>query len=156
MEQTIAEKIALYQTQENALHFTAFDQEMAWELGCLLVKRAKALGYTFAMGIRIGELQVFAYVFPGRALKESNWVRRKCQTVMHSAASSIRFTAELAQAGKTLEDLGLDRAVYGDSGGGFPIHVDGQGVIGAVAVSGLPAEVDHQFIVDTLTEFLGK
>lgn len=154
MEQTIQEKIELYKAQEDALHFPAFDKEMAWDLGCLLHDRAAALGYHFAMGIHLGDVQVFSYVFPKRVLAQSTWVRRKTNTVLHCGYSSIRFTAETEAAGKTFEELGLDLAVYGNSGGGFPIFVEGQGVVGAVAVSGLPAEVDHQFIVDTLTEYL--
>ena len=40
------------------------------------------------------------------------------------------------------------------AGGGFPIHLKGTGVIGAVTVSGVPQREDHGFVVEMLCRFL--
>jgi uncharacterized protein (UPF0303 family) len=48
----------------------------------------------------------------------------------------------------------LDPALYAAHGGAFPIRVAGAGVIGVVAVSGLPQREDHALVVTALTQFL--
>ena len=50
---------------------------------------------------------------------------------------------------------GIDSADYVLAGGGFPVAVRGAGVIGVIAVSGLPERDDHGIIVATLCEHLG-
>ena len=39
-------------------------------------------------------------------------------------------------------------------GGAFPILLDKTGCVGVVAVSGLPQEDDHRFVVEQLVAFL--
>ncbi len=41
------------------------------------------------------------------------------------------------------------------AGGGFPVTVKGAGIIGVIAVSGLPERQDHGVIVDALCDHLG-
>ena len=41
------------------------------------------------------------------------------------------------------------------AGGGFPVTVKGAGVIGVIAVSGLPEREDHGVVVAALCEHLG-
>ena len=64
-----------------------------------------------------------------------------------TAARECMPTRELGQAARHPED-GFDMAYYGDPryvgwGGGLPVFLDGQ-VTGAVAVSGLPEQVDME------------
>ena len=42
---------------------------------------------------------------------------------------------------------GIDSADYVLAGGGFPVTVKGAGVIGVIAVSGLPEREDHGIVV---------
>ena len=49
---------------------------------------------------------------------------------------------------------GLDIAEYVLAGGGFPVTVKGAGVIGVIAVSGLPEREDHNVVVDALCDHL--
>ena len=46
--------------------------------------------------------------------------------------------------------------LYVLAGGGFPVTVKNAGVVGVIAVSGLPERDDHGVIVDALCEYLGK
>ena len=52
----------------------------------------------------------------------------------------------------------VDEVSIGDyvlAGGGFPLTVKGAGVIGVIAVSGLPEREDHGIVVATLCAHLG-
>jgi uncharacterized protein (UPF0303 family) len=49
----------------------------------------------------------------------------------------------------------LDPDLYAAHGGAFPVNVRGVGVVGTVAVSGLPQLEDHALVVEVLAEFLG-
>jgi uncharacterized protein (UPF0303 family) len=40
------------------------------------------------------------------------------------------------------------------SGGSFPVRFRGVGVVAAVTVSGLTSEEDHDFIVESLTQYV--
>ena len=51
--------------------------------------------------------------------------------------------------------MGLPLRRYGFAGGGFPIAIAGVGVVGAVAVSGLPQRDDHAMVVEALAELAG-
>lgn len=53
-----------------------------------------------------------------------------------------------------LQDLCAQSEIYGFGCGGFPITVKGQGVVGAVAVSGLPDPADHHYVVGALEKML--
>jgi len=45
---------------------------------------------------------------------------------------------------------------YAAHGGAFPIIIDGLGVVGVVAVSGLPQVEDHQLVVDAMEDYMSK
>ena len=70
--------------------------------------------------------------------------------------STYRMVLEQQRPGPDLQaGHGLDSADYVLAGGGFPVTVKGAGVVGVIAVSGLPEREDHGVIVDALCEHLG-
>ncbi len=63
---------------------------------------------------------------------------------------------ELEQKNTTLADrFGLVLTEFAAHGGSFPLAIAGSGVIGSVAVSGLPQRVDHELVVEGLCGELG-
>jgi tRNA (guanine-N1)-methyltransferase len=58
-----------------------------------------------------------------------------------------------ADLGLRVEEISIGDYVL--AGGGFPIAVKGAGVIGVIAVSGLPERQDHGVVVDALCDHLG-
>ncbi len=63
---------------------------------------------------------------------------------------------ELQQKNTTLaERFGLALTEFAAHGGSFPIAIVGSGVIGSVAVSGLPQREDHELVVEALCGELG-
>jgi uncharacterized protein (UPF0303 family) len=70
--------------------------------------------------------------------------------------SSYGLGLELQQKNTTLADrFGLVLTDFAAHGGSFPVAVAGSGVIGSIAVSGLPQRDDHELVVEALCGELG-
>lgn len=50
--------------------------------------------------------------------------------------------------------MAADSADFVIAGGGFPLRVNGAGIIGSITVSGLPQREDHNVIVAALCDHL--
>ncbi|MFR5641060.1 MAG: heme-binding protein, partial [Butyricicoccus sp.] len=101
----------------------------------------------------VNGLVVFRYFAEGAKPDSELWLARKRNAVDLMETSSLRFFAELEDAGETFADRKLDPNEYA-AGGGFPIRLRGTGVIGSICVSGYPDHVDdHQLIINTLAEY---
>lgn len=84
-------------------------------------------------------------------------MQRKSNVVAHFRRSSYAIGLRMQQAGTTLADkYGLPAADYAAHGGAFPLTLAGVGVIGSVAVSGLPQRADHELVVEALCAQLGR
>ncbi|MET3807494.1 uncharacterized protein (UPF0303 family) [Nakamurella sp. UYEF19] len=151
----LAALIQQLEQQESDLVFDGFDHAAAWRLGSALVARATQESAPVAVDIRLGEQQVFHAALAGSFADNDAWIERKCALVRRFGVSSFLFGRRLAAAGKSLEEATLlDPAHFAAHGGAFPILIDGVGVVGTVAVSGLPQSEDHRMVVEVLTEFL--
>ena len=147
--------IAQIARQEEELRFTAFGEADAWGLGSLMRQTAAERKLPFVIDIRIGNRPLFYTALPGSTPENPDWVRRKVNTVYRFHKSSYRVGREHALQKKVFDaSRGLDPMDYAPAGGGFPIHLAGTGVVGAVTVSGVPQRQDHEFVVEMLSRFL--
>ena len=134
----VTEKIALLVAQEEALHFESFTAEDAWELGKLFVADAMDRDLSIAISIRtMSGKTLFQYACEGTGYGAQAWLDRKFRTVQHFEMSTLRYAQFLKTRGATLAERGLDPTKFVACGGGFPIFVDGVGVVAAAMVSGL-------------------
>jgi len=151
LEQDIAQLIR----QEDRLRFPKFDEADAWALGSQMRAAALDRKLPFVIDIRIGNRPLFYTALPGSTPENPDWVRRKVNTVLRFHRSSYRLGREYELKGHKLDrSRGVDPLDYAPAGGGFPIHVIGTGVIGAVTVSGVPQRDDHNFVAEMLSLFL--
>ena len=99
-----------------------------------------------AVGIRITykDLLIFQYLMDGK--KEDIWLKRKERTVLESGCSSYEVFLNKDQYSSW-----IDNDNYAICGGGYPIIENGN-CVGAICVSGLKHDEDHQLIVDILKE----
>ena len=66
-------------------------------------------------------------------------------------SSAARFAA----SGTALDqEMGVEPIDYAAHGGAFPITIKDVGVVGTVAVSGLPQADDHALVVELLERFI--
>ena len=147
--------IAQIARQEEALRFDSFSEADAWALGSLMREQALQRNLPFVIDIRIGTRPLFFTALPGSAPDNVDWVRRKVNTVYRFHKSSYRVGREYQLKGQVFDaSRGMDLMTYAPNGGGFPLHVSGTGVIGAITVSGVPQRQDHEFVVEMLCRFL--
>ena len=147
--------IAGIRKQEEKLRFRKFDEVDAWALGSAMRALAVEKKLTLVIEIRVAGRLLFYTALPGTSADNTEWVRRKVNTVMRFAAASYRIGLESLKAGKPFDATrGLEPMNYASAGGGFPIHVEGVGVVGSITVSGVPQREDHGLVVEALCSFL--
>ena len=148
-------ELAELAAQEERLVFDAFGHDDAWRLGSLLVELARERGAAVTVEIRRGAQQLFHFALEGTSADNDAWLARKCAVVERYAESSFRVGARFRAKGSTFEESSrLDPDRYAAHGGAFPVRLRGTGVVGAVAVSGLPQAEDHALVVEALERFL--
>jgi uncharacterized protein (UPF0303 family) len=152
----VADDIALIKKQEATLVFPAFDEAVAFEIGSAIRKRALAEDLPIIVDIRTFDRPLFYSAMPGSNASNPDWARRKINVVKRFLKSTYRMVLEQQRPDRAFKvGEGLDIADYVLAGGGFPVTVNGAGVIGVIAVSGLPEREDHGVVVDALCAHLG-
>lgn len=148
-------EIIWLRAQEELLQFSAFSNDDAWKLGCMLVARAKSQNVSPAFEITVNGYSVFRYGFPGTNQHNAHWLRRKRNTVSVTGMSSLRAGLQLCFAEEDPErDWHLSTQDYAFLGGGFPLTLRNTGIVGAICCSGLPHEKDHLIVAETLADYL--
>jgi uncharacterized protein (UPF0303 family) len=141
--------------QEDELQFRTFTNDDALRLGLALVERARAEGKSLTADIRRNGQQLFHAALPGTSADNDAWIQRKVNVVNRYGHSSYLVGTRFRAKGTTFEEGSrLDLDQYAAHGGAFPIIVRDVGVVGTVAVSGLPQAEDHAFVVSVLRAFL--
>lgn len=153
----LSDDLKTIRLQEQELHFSRFDEDVAWQLGMRVRELAVARKFGVVIDVRRFGQAMFYCALPGTSPDNPEWVRRKGNVVARFHRSSYAIGLELQQSGGTLmEKHGLSLADYAVHGGSFPIRVASAGVIGSVTVSGVPQRSDHELVVEALSFVLGK
>jgi len=148
--------IAKIAEQEATLVFEKFDEAAAYAIGSAIRERGLKEKHPIVVDIRTWDRPLFYAALPGSTADNANWARRKRNVVQNFHKSTYRMVLEQQRPDRTFKPgAGLDSADYVLAGGGFPLTVKGAGVIGVIAVSGLPEREDHGVIVDVLAGYLG-
>jgi len=143
--------------QEATLVFDRFDEAVAFEIGTAIRERALKDGLPVVVDIRTFDRPLFYAALPGSSGNNAHWARRKINTVKLLLKSTYRAVLEQNRPDSIFPPrYGLDMADYALAGGGFPVAVRNAGVVGVIAVSGLPERDDHNLVVAALCGYLGK
>jgi uncharacterized protein (UPF0303 family) len=142
--------------QEQVLQLSTFDEATAWDLGCRIKAICEARKVGVTIEVRRAKETLFFYAMPGVVPNNTEWVRRKRNTVelLHRSSYSVGLahgkdnTSLPAKCGVPLSD-------YAEYGGSFPIRVRGVGCVGTVTVSGVPQREDHAIVVEALASLCG-
>jgi uncharacterized protein (UPF0303 family) len=141
----------------NKLIWPKFDFELAWQIGARLRELGIARRCPIVVDVRYFGQPLFYSALPGSVPDNADWIRRKSNTVARFHRSSYRVGLTLKQAETTLLDrYALASADFSSHGGAFPVNVKDIGVIGSVAVSGLPQRDDHELVVEAICLALNR
>ncbi len=150
-----AELVRALEDDERRLVLRRFDNTDAWRLGSTLAGWATERGLDVVVLIERNGHELFHAVLGGATPDNDAWARRKINVVRRFEASSYLVGRRLAATGRALDaDWGVDPAGFAAHGGAFPIRIAGVGVVGVVAVSGLPQAEDHALVVAALETLL--
>jgi uncharacterized protein (UPF0303 family) len=141
--------------EEAELQFAGFTLDDVWALGGRLRAAAVDAGHPVAIAIWLGPQRVFHTALPGSSADNDGWLDRKCRVATRYGRASL-LIGELFRAGggDFDADSRLDPNEYAAHGGVVPIRIRDAAIIGAVGVSGLPQQDDHDLVVTTLREYL--
>ena len=147
--------LAELERQERELQFDRFDFDTAWRLGVALVEAGRSRELPIAIDVRRNGQQLFHAALPGSAPDNDAWILRKTRVVDRFGKASLHVGERARRDGTTFEEqMRLPPDEYAAHGGAFPITVRGVGVVGTVAVSGLPQLEDHALVVAVLSDLL--
>lgn len=136
--------------------FASFDEEVAYAIGKALRAAAVLKRAPVAIDIRSSARRLFYTTLPGASPDNEDWARRKGNVALRCNASSYLVQLRLEAEGRMpWPDGALETQTYAVHGGGFPVRVNGTGVVASIAVSGLPSHEDHGLIVTVLAQHLG-
>lgn len=145
------EEISKLQQQQKDLVLKKFDEDDAWKMGVWMREQASTNNYAVGMSISLNHKKVFHCTMPNTAPLSDDWLRRKENTVYKFFKSSFEMAYFLDKNEQTCHSrYGLAHEDFAIAGGGVPICVEGVGVVGAVAVTGLPQEKDHALSADAI------
>lgn len=142
--------------RENDLVLSHFDEDDAWWLGCHLRDAGRGQQAPIAIDISVGPTTLFTALLPGATADNLGWIKRKVAIAWRYQKSSYLMNQKFAAGENMFERFGLDHATYAAAGGAVPIRVAGVGMVGVVAVSGLPQLDDHMMVLDALSALQNK
>lgn len=152
---TIDMLLRKYEDELDNLIFDDFNSEIALSIGTHIIDIAKKNKYTLTIDISVFNHQLFHFSFDGTTPDKDLWVKRKRNVVQHFYTSSIYMAKKLERDGTSLAGkYGLPSDEYSATGGSVPIIVKNTGVIGAITVSGLKPEEDHDLVVSSIKKYL--
>lgn len=129
-------------------------------LGEIALRLARAKNLPVAIEVRIDEWKVFHVSLPGAKPENDWWIDRKARVVASDGHSSMYERVAAEEEG--VDELSwyamnnLPEETHALHGGGYPLHVVGEGHCGTILVSGVPQVDDHKLAVAAVREFLGK
>ena len=141
--------------QEKLLRFDSFSNEEAWQLGSFLVNKVYELELELAVSIRkLSGAIVFQHETEGTNALNDKWMQRKFNTVSLMEQSSFGAWVDANLKEESVAVHGLDSKEYVFIGGGFPIRLKTGEMVAVLIASNLPHQMDHQFLVDGLAQYL--
>jgi len=147
---------------ETELQFDHFDHDIAWALGCSIVELARSRSTGVVVNIRRNGQRLFHAALAGTAADNDDWIERKSRVVDRFGHSSLYLGTLMASADSRFsestfeESYRLDASLFAAHGGAFPVIVRGTGMVGTIAVSGLPQLEDHALVVEGVRRFLAS
>jgi len=143
--------------EEQELQFTKFNEAIAWQIGSQLVERSTTENLPITIDITRGDHQLFHASLPGTSADNDEWIKRKVRLVYRFGHIFFYIGQLLKNKGKRIEEAYLlPESEYAPHGGCFPVIIKDTGLIGAITISGLTQEEDHNLVVQAIRDYLAQ
>ncbi|WZL81178.1 heme-binding protein [Vallitaleaceae bacterium 9-2] len=142
--------------EEMSLQLKKFSRSDAFELALIILEKVEEYEKPIIIEIEMNKVVIFRYFMDETIEDGALWLARKRNSVNLMNMSSLRFQYWLKQKNATISSRLLNTRDYIDCGGGYPIRIEGMGVMGSICVTGLIDTEDHKLIVDSLKAFKEK
>ena len=131
--------------------FKKFDAEDAFIIGSYVAKKAIENKAQICVDIYAYGRTLYHFSSDQCIPDNDNWLRRKRNTVLYFQHSS-KYIFHKIKGDQTLlaSKYGLKAEDYTAIHGGFPIMIESSGIVGAICVSGMEPEQDHQLILEAI------
>jgi uncharacterized protein (UPF0303 family) len=141
--------------QERTLQFVRFTNDDAWALGSAFVTEARRRDLPVVIEISRSGQQLFHAGLSGTSPDNDTWIARKSRVVTRIGHSSLYLGQQCRDEGTTFEErYGQPLMEYAAHGAAFPLTIRDVGVVGVIAVSGLPQVRDHRLVVEVIGAYL--
>ncbi|MBB5399541.1 MULTISPECIES: heme-binding protein [Paraburkholderia] len=144
-----------FDEQARRTKLPVFNAEVARRLGEIVVNIAGRRSLPIAVGVALPDRPLYFCALEGSNAENVDWIRRKENTVFHFERSSLEVGVMLERNEQRLASLGLPEQRFTALGGGVPLRVVNDGIVGAMCVSGLDHVADHELVVEALCWHLG-
>ena len=151
------ERVAELAADETRFVSDSFDSATAWRLGTLMVERAVREDAAVIIDIRRPGRVLFRSALAGTTAENEAWLERKARTVFGTRraprswprASRLRASTPGRRHGSTRGSSRLPEALS-------HCVFHGVGLVAAITVSGLTSDEDHDFVVQSLTQYVDR
>lgn len=148
--QNIAELMDKIQADERKYELEEMNSKLAMQMGLFIVKRVREMGKCVSMRITLNHRILFGYSMDDYKPEGDDWMRRKENLVYETNSSSYYWQLWVETSGHDLDWRGMSYADYAPAGGSFPLRVKGAGVCGAVTITGMAANEDHDLAFEAI------
>ncbi len=119
--------------------------------GLFALKTLRELNPAAALEIYKNGRRMLLFITDKMSPDKENWLERKRNSVLYFGLSTHDLNKKCDGQASVLESkYGLDKGNYTLVAGGIPIVIEGVGMVGALCVTGLLPEEDHDLAVNIL------
>lgn len=134
--------------EEEKYEFIKFNSEDALRLGKYSIEYAKKNHLEICIDIYAYSKQLFHYCSDGCTLNNEQFLVKKRNSVLFFGHSTkFLYCKNNGNQEVLSQKYGLNTTNYTFTPGGFPIKIRDSGIVGAICVSGLEPEKDHNFVL---------
>ncbi len=143
--------LAALTAEEASFHLPSFSFADGLKLALNTTEKAQRENLPIALEV-YAYGQVIAHIaLPGSTPDNGHWIRRKRNTVLRCAHSSLYMGQVEREKGISVAEVfAMNPAEHAFHGGCIPIFLKGNGLIGAFTISGLHEVEDHKLAVAML------
>ena len=133
--------------EEIKYEFTHFNADTAYEIGKYCVEYSKIHNLSICIDIYAYSKQLFHYSSDACTRNNDDFLMKKRNAVLYFGHSTKFLSIKNKNDASVLQTkYGLELGEYCITMGGFPIKIKDSGIVGAICISGLNPEEDHELI----------